>query len=139
MSESDQILQKKDEEAQHNVNAKTGSKSIIWGFSLVALLDECITQIVFMLLAAGFKFNPWPIIIVLVLVKFARLLIFMPFLYSFIYYFIMQCFKRKELMKQVIYSRNIKRCKGFMLYRYDNIFNSETTKKEIENLKKVLN
>ena len=43
------------------------------------------------------------------------------------------------LMKQVIYSRNIKRCKGFILYRYDNIFNSETTKKEIENLKKVLN
>ena len=110
MSELDQIVQKKDEEAQHNVNAKTGSKSIIWGFSLVALLDECITQIVFMLLAAGFKFNPWPIIIVLVLVKFARLLIFMPFLYSFIYYFIMQCFKRKELMKQVIYFlKNLKK------------------------------
>lgn len=103
MSESDQILQKKDEEAKHNVNAKTGSKSIIWGFSLVALLDECITQIVFMLLAAGFKFNPWPIIIVLVLVKFAKLLMFMPFLYSFIYYFIIQCFKRKELTKEVIY------------------------------------
>ena len=34
MSESDQILQKKDEEAQHNVNAKTGSKLIIWGFHL---------------------------------------------------------------------------------------------------------
>ena len=103
MSESDQIVQKKDEEAKNNVNAKTGSKSIIWGFSLVALLDECITQIVFMLLAAGFKFNPWPIIIVLVLVKFAKLLMFMPFLYSFIYYFIMQCFKRKEPTKEVIY------------------------------------
>ena len=103
MSESDQILQKKDEEAQHNVNAKIESKLIIWGFSLVALLDECITQIVFMLLAAGFKFNPWPIIIVLVLVKFAKLLMFMPFLYSFIYYFIIKCFKRKELMNEVIY------------------------------------
>ena len=110
MSESDQILQKKDEEAQHNVNAKIESELIILGFSLVELLDECITQIVFMLLAAGFKFNPWPIIIVLVLVKFARLLIFMPFLYSFIYYFIMQCFKRKELMKQVIYFlKNLKK------------------------------
>ena len=103
MSESDQIVQKKDEEAKHNVNAKIESELIIWGFSLVALLDECITQIVFMLLAAGFKFNPWPIIIVLVLVKFARLLIFMPFLYSFIYYFIIQCFKRKEPTKEVIY------------------------------------
>ena len=110
MSESDQIVQKKDEEAQHDVDAKIESELIIWGFSLVALLDECITQIVFMLLAAGFKFNPWPIIIVLVLVKFARLLIFMPFLYSFIYYFIMQCFKRKELMKQVIYFlKNLKK------------------------------
>ena len=110
MSESDQILQKKDEEAQHNVNAKTGSKSIIWDFSLVALLDECITQIVFMLLVAVFKFNPWPIIIVLVLMKFAKLLMLMPFLYSFIYYFIMQCFKRKELMKQVIYFlKNLKK------------------------------
>ena len=103
MSESDQILQKKDEEAKHDVDAKIESKLIIWGFSLVALLDECITQIVFMLLAAGFKFNPWPIIIVLVLVKFAKLLMFMPFLYSFIYYFIIQCFKRKELTKEVIY------------------------------------
>ena len=110
MSELDQIVQKKDEEAQHDVDAKIESELIIWGFSLVALLDECITQIVFMLLAAGFKFNPWPIIIVLVLVKFARLLIFMPFLYSFIYYFIMQCFKRKELMKQVIYFlKNLKK------------------------------
>ena len=110
MSESDQILQKKDEEAKHDVDAKIESKLIIWGFSLVALLDECITQIVFMLLAAGFKFNPWPIIIVLVLVKFAKLLMFMPFLYSFIYYFIMQCFKRKELMKQVIYFlKNLKK------------------------------
>ena len=110
MSELDQIVQKKDEEAQHDVDAKIESELIIWGFSLVALLDECITQIVFMLLAAGFKFNPWPIIIVLVLVKFARLLIFMPFLYSFIYYFIMQCFKRKELMKQVIYLlKNLKK------------------------------
>ena len=103
MSELDQIVQKKDEEAQHDVDAKIESELIIWGFSLVALLDECITQIVFMLLAAGFKFNPWPIIIVLVLVKFARLLIFMPFLYSFIYYFIIQCFKRKEPTKEVIY------------------------------------
>ena len=110
MSELDQIVQKKDEEAQHDVDAKIESELIIWGFSLVALLDECITQIVFMLLAAGFKFNPWPIIIVLVLVKFARLLIFMPFLYSFIYYFIIQCFKRKELMKQVIYFlKNLKK------------------------------
>ena len=110
MSELDQIVQKKDKEAQHDVDAKIESELIIWGFSLVALLDECITQIVFMLLAAGFKFNPWPIIIVLVLVKFARLLIFMPFLYSFIYYFIMQCFKRKELMKQVIYFlKNLKK------------------------------
>ena len=110
MSEFDQIVQKKDEEAQHDVDAKIESELIIWGFSLVALLDECITQIVFMLLAAGFKFNPWPIIIVLVLVKFARLLIFMPFLYSFIYYFIMQCFKRKELMKEVIYFlKNLKK------------------------------
>ena len=110
MSELDQIVQKKDEEAQHDVDAKIESELIIWGFSLVALLDECITQIVFMLLAAGFKFNPWPIIIVLVLVKFAKLLIFMPFLYSFIYYFIMQCFKRKELMKQVIYFlKNLKK------------------------------
>ena len=110
MSELDQIVQKKDEEAQHDVDAKIESELIIWGFSLVALLDECITQIVFMLLAAGFKFNPWPIIIVLVLVKFARLLIFMPFLYSFIYYFIMQCFKRKEPMKQVIYFlKNLKK------------------------------
>ena len=110
MSELDQIVQKKDEEAQHDVDAKIESELIIWGFSLVALLDECITQIVFMLLVAGFKFNPWPIIIVLVLVKFARLLIFMPFLYSFIYYFIMQCFKRKELMKQVIYFlKNLKK------------------------------
>jgi hypothetical protein len=110
MYELDQIVQKKDEEAQHDVDAKIESELIIWGFSLVALLDECITQIVFMLLAAGFKFNPWPIIIVLVLVKFARLLIFMPFLYSFIYYFIMQCFKRKELMKQVIYFlKNLKK------------------------------
>jgi hypothetical protein len=110
MSELDQIVQKKDEEAQHDVDAKIESELIIWGFSLVALLDECITQIVFMLLAAGFKFNPWPIIIVLVLVKFARLLIFMPFLYSFIYYFIMQCFKRKELMKEVIYFlKNLKK------------------------------
>ena len=103
MSELDQIVQKKDEEAQHDVDAKIESELIIWGFSLVALLDECITQIVFMLLAAGFKFNPWPIIIILVLVKFARLLIFMPFLYSFIYYFIIQCFKRKEPKKEVIY------------------------------------
>ena len=103
MSELDQIVQKKDEEAQHDVDAKIESELIIWGFSLVALLDECITQIVFMLLAAGFKFNPWPIIIVLVLVKFARLLIFMPFLYSFIYYFIIKCFKRKDLMNGVIY------------------------------------
>ena len=103
MSEFDQIVQKKDEEAQHDVDAKIESESIIWGFSLVALLDECITQIVFMLLVAGFKFNPWPIIIVLVLVKFAKLLIFMPFLYSFIYYFIIQCFKRKEPTKEVIY------------------------------------
>ena len=103
MSELDQIVQKKDEEAQHDVDAKIESELIIWGFSLVALLDECITQIVFMLLAAGFKFNPWPIIIVLVLVKFAKLLIFMPFLYSFIYYFIIQCFKRKEPTKEVIY------------------------------------
>ena len=110
MSELDQIVQKKDEEAQHDVDAKIESELIIWGFSLVALLDECITQIVFMLLAAGFKFNPWPIIIVLVLVKFAKLLMFMPFLYSFIYYFIMQCFKRKELMKQVIYFlKNLKK------------------------------
>ena len=103
MSELDQIVQKKDEEAQHDVDAKIESELIIWGFSLVALLDECITQIVFMLLAAGFKFNPWPIIIVLVLVKFAKLLMFMPFLYSFIYYFIIQCFKRKEPTKEVIY------------------------------------
>ena len=103
MSESDQIVQKKDEEAKHDVDAKIESKLIIWGFSLVALLDECITQIVFMLLVAGFKFNPWPIIIVLVLVKFAKLLMFMPFLYSFIYYFIIQCFKRKEPTKEVIY------------------------------------
>ena len=103
MSESDQILQKKDEEAKHDVDAKIESKLIIWGFSLVALLDECITQIVFMLLAAGFKFNPWPIIIVLVLVKFAKLLMFMPFLYSFIYYFIIQGFKRKDPMDEVIY------------------------------------
>ena len=103
MSELDQIVQKKDEEAQHDVDAKIESELIIWGFSLVALLDECITQIVFMLLVAGFKFNPWPIIIVLVLVKFAKLLMFMPFLYSFIYYFIIQCFKRKEPTKEVIY------------------------------------
>ena len=103
MSESDQILQKKDEEAKHDVDAKIESKLIIWGFSLVALLDECITQIVFMLLAAGFKFNPWPIIIVLVLVKFAKLLMFMPFLYSFIYYFIIQGFKWKDSMDEVIY------------------------------------
>ena len=110
MSELDQIVQKKDEEAQHDVDAKIESELIIWGFSLVALLDECITQIVFMLLAAGFKFNPWPIIIVLVLVKFARLLIFMPFLYSFIYYFIIQCFKRKEPTKEVIYLlKNLKK------------------------------
>ena len=103
MSELDQIVQKKDEEAQHDVDAKIESELIIWGFSLVALLDECITQIVFMLLAAGFKFNPWPIIIVLVLVKFAKLLMFMPFLYSFIYYFIIQGFKRKDPMDEVIY------------------------------------
>ena len=55
MSELDQIVQKKDEEAQHDVDAKIESELIIWGFSLVALLDECITQIVFMLLAAGFN------------------------------------------------------------------------------------
>ena len=103
MSELDQIVQKKDEEAQHDVDAKIESELIIWGFSLVALLDECITQIVFMLLAAGFKFNPWPIIIVLVLVKFAKLLMFMPFLYSFIYYFIIQGFKWKDSMDEVIY------------------------------------
>ena len=103
MSEADQIVQKKDEEAKHDVDAKIESKLIIWVFSLVALLDECITQIVFMLLAAGFKFNPWPIIIVLLLVKFARLLMFMPFLYSCIYYFIIQGFKWKDSMDEVIY------------------------------------
>ena len=32
MSESDQIVQKKDEEAKHNVNAKIESELIIWGF-----------------------------------------------------------------------------------------------------------
>ena len=103
MSESEKIVQKKDEEAKHDVDAKIESKLIIWVFSLVALLDECITQIVFMLLAAGFKFNPWPIIIVLLLVKFARLLMFMPFLYSFIYYFIIQGFKWKDSMDEAIY------------------------------------
>ncbi len=46
------------------------------------------------------------------------------------------------IMKEIILSRNLKNYKGFSLFRYDNIFDSDTYSstsiKEIENLKKVL-
>lgn len=46
------------------------------------------------------------------------------------------------IMKEIILSRNLKNYKGFSLFRYDNIFDSNTYSstsiKEIENLKKVL-
>lgn len=46
------------------------------------------------------------------------------------------------IMKEIIYSRSIKGYKGFILYRYDNLFNKDnytnTSKSEIKNLKKVL-
>ena len=46
------------------------------------------------------------------------------------------------IMKEIILSRNLKNYKGFSLFRYDNIFDSDTysstSLKEIENLKKVL-
>lgn len=46
------------------------------------------------------------------------------------------------IMKEIILSRNLKNYKGFSLFRYDNIFDSDTYSstsiKEIENLKKIL-
>ena len=46
------------------------------------------------------------------------------------------------IMREVILSRNLKNYKGFSLFRYDNLFNTinytETSKNELENLKKVL-
>ena len=45
-------------------------------------------------------------------------------------------------MKEIIYSRTVKGYKGFILYRYDNVFNEEdytnTSKNEVKNIKKIL-
>ena len=47
------------------------------------------------------------------------------------------------IMKEIIYSRNIKEYKGFILYRYDNIFdpeiNNHNSINEKNNLKRILN
>lgn len=47
------------------------------------------------------------------------------------------------IMREILLSRNLKNYKGFSLFRYENIFNEEiytnTSIKEIENLKKILN
>ena len=46
------------------------------------------------------------------------------------------------IMKEILYSRNISNYKGFMLYRYDNIFDENiyngNSKFEINNVKKIL-
>ena len=46
------------------------------------------------------------------------------------------------IMKEIIYSRTVKGYKGFILYRYDNVFNEEnytnTSKNEVNNIKKIL-
>ena len=47
------------------------------------------------------------------------------------------------IKREIILSRNLKNYKGFSLFRYDYLFNSElkttTTVKEIENIKEILN
>ena len=47
------------------------------------------------------------------------------------------------IMKEIIISRNIKKYNGFVLFRYDNLFDYNTytnnSIKEIENLKKIIN
>ena len=46
------------------------------------------------------------------------------------------------IKKQILISRNIKNYNGFYIYRYENIFNpkdNENCKKEIENLRKLIN
>lgn len=46
------------------------------------------------------------------------------------------------IMKEIIYSRTVKGYKGFILYRYDNVFNEDdytnTSKNEVKNIKKIL-
>ena len=46
------------------------------------------------------------------------------------------------IMREILLSRNVKKYKGFALFRYDNIFNenvfTNNTVKEIENLKKII-
>ena len=46
------------------------------------------------------------------------------------------------IMKEIILSRNLERYKGFVLFRYGNLFDSDmyttTTLKEIENIKKIV-
>ena len=46
------------------------------------------------------------------------------------------------IMKEIIYSRNINNYNGFILYRYDNLFdiesNNKNAKEELENIKKIL-
>ena len=46
------------------------------------------------------------------------------------------------IMREILLSRNVKKYKGFSLFRYDNIFNenvfTNNTVKEIENLKKII-
>ena len=46
------------------------------------------------------------------------------------------------IMKEIIYSRNIKGYEGFILYKYDDIFNSEDNNhnsiSEKNNLKRIL-
>ena len=46
------------------------------------------------------------------------------------------------IMKEIIYSRSVKGYKGFILYRYDNLFNEDnytnTSKAELKNIKKIL-
>ena len=45
-------------------------------------------------------------------------------------------------MREILLSRNLKHYKGFSLFRYDYLFNSElmnsNTVKEMENMKKIL-
>jgi len=46
------------------------------------------------------------------------------------------------IMKEIIISRNLKKYDGFVLFRYENLFNSEqftnNSIKEIENIKKII-
>ena len=46
------------------------------------------------------------------------------------------------IMREVILSRNLKNYKGFSLFRYDSLFNTDkytnTSKDELENLKKII-